>query len=332
MLVRNPFKFTGAGKSLPAHCVTSDVLEKQLGIPPGWSERYSGVKSRYHVTTETGAGMGAAAVREALEMAGITLADVDMLLCGAASFDYPLPNQASAVKKELDPDFKFTFPAVDIDSTCLSFVTAVDFASSLLDGKRFRRIVVVSTEIASKGLNPEQWETATLFGDGAAAVVMEYDPEKKAGLIHAHMKTWSDGFEHTMIRGGGNSFYFKDHAYNRELHSFYMNGKMLLRLAKERIPDFMNDFFRELPVDITGVDYIIPHQASRTGVEIFRKMYAFRDDQLLGNLETHGNCISASIPMTLYDFIKNGTLRPGMTCLLSGTSAGFAIGGILVRL
>ena len=331
--MRPPLKISlsGIGKCLPNNRVLSSDLEHSLGIPVGWSVKYSGVAERRHATTESGAYLGAQALEEAMQDAGISLPDLDLILCGAATYDYPIPNMACLIKQEVAGGQEHHMPAMSLDTTCLGFVSGLDIASSLLDGKRYRRIGLVSVEIASKGLNGRDWETSTLFGDGAGAAILSWEPEGNSEIIKADMKTWSEGVHHAILKGGGNAYHAREHAYDPELYSFHMEGKSLLRLSQKKIPEFMEDFFADLKMDITDVDLVIPHQASKIGLLLFEKMYAFAEGQVFGNLETHGNCIAASIPMSLYDAIRSGRLNRGQSCLLAGTSAGFSIGAVLLR-
>lgn len=326
-----PFKITGFGTYYPENIIESSDLESKYGLPNGWSERYSGVKRRHHVTTETNAFLGARALEKALAKAKIKVDEIDLLISASATYDYPLPNQSSLIKYELSGSENTDFACVDMDATCLSFVAAMDYASRFLDGKRYRHIAIVSSEIASNGLNPDNWETLTLFGDGAAAMILSYNENSRSGAIHFDMKTYAEGAYNTIIRGGGNALFFKDNPYSPELHSFKMEGKKLLRMAKQKIPVFMDAFFENLDGSIEDIDFIIPHQASKMGVWMFEKLYDFKDGQVLRNLESKGNCIAASIPSVLIENIENGTIQQGNTVLLCGTAAGFSIGGILIK-
>lgn len=330
--IMKPFKIIGLGTYYPKNIVKSSDLESKYGLPNGWSERYSGVKVRHHVITETNAFLGARALEKALAKAEMKVDDIDLLISASATYDYPLPNQSSLIKYELTESENTDFACIDMDATCLSFVAAMDYASRFLDGKRYRNIAIVSSEIASKGLNPENWETLTLFGDGAAAMILSFDENAVGGAVHFDMKTYAEGAYNTIIRGGGNALFFKDNPYSPELHSFKMEGKKLLRMAKQKIPVFMNDFFKDLEGTIENVDFIIPHQASKMGVWMFEKLYNFSEGQVLRNLETKGNCIAASIPSVLIENMENGTIQQGHTVLLCGTAAGFSIGGILIKI
>ena len=219
MNIIKSFKILGTGIYLPGKKVRSSELEKKYNIPKGWSEKNSGVKERYHADKISGGEMGARAVENALQNANLSLEDIDLLISTSATFDYPLPNESVIIKSEIKDSEQYHFPAISVDSTCTGFITGIDVAAHLLDGKRYRNIVIVSAEIASKGINPDNWETATLFGDAAVAAIISYDPSGKSGLIKSMSKTYSEGVYQAIIRGGGNRNPIKDFTYDKCLHS-----------------------------------------------------------------------------------------------------------------
>lgn len=324
-------RITGTGKYLPSQVVTSSEMEMKLGLPAGWIERFSGVRERCIASGETNADMAVHALNQALQNAEIGIENIDLLISSSVTFDYILPFQAASILKELSDGRKLNTPAMDINSSCTSFLTAVDMAVSLLDGRKYKNIAIVSSELSSKGLNPEDEEVFTLFGDGAAAAILTWDEDQRSGFVKSMMKTYPEGFYYSIIRGGGNIFHIKYNPYDPKLHSFMMEGRKLLRLAKETIPSYFDEFFMDLDIKIEDVDVIIAHQASKAGLSGFKNMYPGLKGVLFSNLETHGNCIAASIPMCLHDAIETGILKRGASCLLAGTAAGFAIGSILIK-
>jgi 3-oxoacyl-[acyl-carrier-protein] synthase-3 len=330
MITGKPIKILSMGTYFPRQVLSSEI-EKKNDIPRGWAEKYSGVKQRFHVTTETNGFMGARAAESALKKANIKLNEIDMLISAGGTFDYPLPNQASIIKNELTGGREFNFPTIDIDNTCLSFVAALDFVSHLLSEDGMNTVLIVSSETSSKGLNKKNWETVTLFGDAAAAAVVTYAPNTKSLYIKGEQKNYIEGVFDTIIEGGGNAKFFSDYKYDQELHSFKMNGKNLLRLAKKKVPLFMQSFFEKLPLTIHDVPIIIPHQASKMGLSMFKSMFKFKEGQVKETIKTHGNCIAASIPLTLALCIEKGDVKRGDLCLLCGTSAGFSIGAQLIK-
>jgi len=330
MNTEKPIRIIALGKYLPEK-IESSAIEEKYGIPLGWSEKNSGVQSRHQVSFESSSYMGARAIEMALLKANMQIKDIDMIISAAATFDHIIPNQASKIKSELYDSLNSNTSTLDINTTCLSFVSAFEMASRLLDGQQYKNIVIVSSEISSKGLDPDNWETLTLFGDGAVAAILRYDENSDSRFIKGRQRTYSEGVDFTIIKGGGAKFYFKDFPYDQKFHSFTMDGSELLKLAIQKIPEFMESFFEELPISITDVDVLIPHQASKTGLLLFKRMYNFTEIQVKENLKLHGNCIAASIPLVLHDEIESGGVKRGDICFLAGTSAGFSIGGVLIK-
>jgi 3-oxoacyl-[acyl-carrier-protein] synthase III len=330
MKAQRPVKIISSGKYLPK-VKYSHEIELQHNLSSGWSERYSGVKSRHHVTFESNGYMGARAIEAALEKASMELCEIDLIIAAGATFDYPLPSQSSVIKSELKGGNETHIATIDIDSTCLSFVSAFEIAAKMLDGAQYKNIVIVSSEISSKGLNTKNPETLTLFGDGAAAFILTYDDEGSSEFIKGMLKTYSEGINHTIIRGGGNSYFFKDHPYNEKLHSFDMDGIRLLKLAKKRLPEFMNELFNDSQLSYSNIKLIIPHQASKISLYLFNKMFSFEYGIVKENIENHGNCIAASIPLLLNEVIEKNEIKRGDLCMLIGTSAGFSIGAVLFK-
>lgn len=330
MNITKPIKILSLGTYFPEP-ISSEELEKTHQLPSGWAFRYSGVKQRHIATTEHNGIMGARAAEKALEKAGKTLADIDMLISASGTFDYPIPNQASIIKSELKDSHQYNFPAIDIDSTCLSFLTALDFAASILDGKKFKTILIVSSEISSKGTNPDNWETLTLFGDAAAAAIVSYETNSESSYIKNLQHTYSAGVYNTIVEGGGIRHPFRDQSYDKELHSFKMNGKQLLRMAKQKLPVFLEEFFNNTNESLDTIDAIIPHQASKVGLMLLPQLFPISSEKIHTTLETHGNCIAASIPLTLSLAVDSKQINRGDKCLLIGTSAGFSIGATLLH-
>ncbi|MDX1907409.1 MAG: 3-oxoacyl-[acyl-carrier-protein] synthase III C-terminal domain-containing protein [Bacteroidia bacterium] len=332
MNISRHFRIVGTGKYLPRTIVTSEVLELQAGLAPGWGFERSGVRERHFVSTdESCAYMGARALEQALTAAGLVFEDLDLLVNAAGSYDFPIPYQACLIPREMGLT-DAGVPCFDLDATCLSFVTALDVVSTLIAAGRFRRVAIVSAEIASKSLNPSQEETFTLLADGAAAVIVEQaGPADGITVLRSHMETYSQGAGYTMLPGGGNVWHPRDRSLPSDLFTFDMKGKEVLRLAMEKLPAFMATLFEGLPFTIQDLDLVIPHQPSRVGLAFFKRMSGLPDERICSNLEDHGNCISASIPMALHDAWSSGRILPGYKVMIAGTAAGLSLGGIVMQ-
>ena len=210
-------------------------------------------------------------------------------------------------------------------------MTAFEIVAKMLDGKQYKNIILVSSEISSNGLNPSNPETLTLFGDAAAAFVLTFDPSARSGLIKGMTRTYSEGVYQTIIEGGGNKNWFRENPFNESQYTFNMNGRQLLKLTKNNIKGFLDEFFEDIPLSIHDIDIIVPHQASKIGLMLFKQMYPQKSHIVMENLGEYGNCIAASIPLLLHQCIVDKKLNRGNLCLTLGTSAGFSIGASLFR-
>lgn len=328
MNINRKFCIKGVGKYLPKTEVNNSELETQLNLPAGWIYSNIGVKTRHKALDETNSEMGAFALKNALENASISIHDIDCLIGASATFDYLLPNGGALIKNEFHEANELDFPCVDIDTTCTSFVTALDYATLLIATGNYKNIAIVSSEKSLLGLNPDNPETYSLFGDAAAAVIIS-PSQSESKHFRFQQKTFSKEAKSTLIEGGGNNKHPKFFPYNPELYSFKMDGKRLLKLANEELPKFIENFFSQSPIKLEELDWIVPHQASKLGIRMLKKINNNNSANIIDQLENHGNCIAASIPLTLVNGILENKIKEGDSCFLIGTAAGMTISGLI---
>lgn len=326
----NRVKIAGMGKFLPERVVKSEEIEQKMGLEAGWALTNSGVRERHFVTTETCSFMGARALEKALEAANMTYDDLDAIVGASGSFDHPIPYNACLIQREMGQEDSGT-PCWDVDSTCLSFVTAIDVVSYLIQAGKYKNVAIVTSEISSKSINYQKRESATLLGDGAAAAILTRATEEEgAGVIAAEMETYSKGAYHTSVLGGGNAIHPNDENAKPEDFTFNMKGRAILEMSFEKIPSFFSKLMKSAQLSPKQLDLFVPHQASKMGLEMAKQGLGLSDKQFVTNLETHGNCIAASIPMALHDAIAEGRVKRGDKVCLIGTAAGLSLGGVVL--
>ncbi len=315
---------------LPTPVLSSD-LEKKHGLPPGWSEKFNGVEVRHHVSNENVADLGAEAAQQALDNAGLQLNDIDVFITAGASTDQIIPSQAAMTLNKMKGGHTANCEAFHINITCLSFMTAFKLAADMIQFGEINRILIVAAEISSLGIGPENWETLTLFGDGAAAVIVEKSKNHRSGLIKYKHQVFTEGLHAAEIPGGHVNKWIRDYPYDPSIHHFQMDSRQLLRLTLKFLPDFMNEFFESLGTSWAETDWTVPHQASKTGLNMIPKIAKVNPEKVVNILKTTGNCIAASIPMGIHHLISQDKLKSGETLFMCGTSAGFSIGSLLYR-
>lgn len=324
-------KLISMGKYLPERVVPSVEIDRKLSVAPGTSEKASGVRQRRWVRDpieESNSIMAGRAVLAALEKARLKFEDLDALIYASGSQEQSIPCTASLVLRALGKPSART-ATFDVNSTCLSFLTGFDLASSLLETGRFRRLAIVSSEIASIGIDFEHHESAALFGDGAVAAILEKTPASETShVFYANMETHSKGAETCQIAGGGSRLHPKIHwkAGNEKIYLFQMDGRKVFKLVLETLPKFFDRCLEEMKLSLDDFKLIVPHQASGSGMELVRRKLDLPSEKFMDILAENGNMIAASIPLALMTAIEEKRISRGDRVMLLGTSAGMSVG------
>ena len=285
---------------------------------------------RYRISEgESQISLAVSACEKALKNANITINDIDCIVSASAVGIQPIPCTAALIHEKIAKGT--SIPALDINTTCTSFITALDTMSYLVEAGRYERVLIVSCDVASKALNPKQKESFQLFSDGAVAFVIE-KTEKEIGVIDAIQKTWSEGAHSTEIRGGLSNFHPKNYSeMTKEEYMFDMNGKTVLSLSISKIPELMKNFLKNNGMKVSDIDMTVPHQASVAMPLIMQKL-GIEKDKFLDEVKEFGNMVSASVPITLVHGLENGKIKSGNTILLIGTAAGLTTNMMLIKL
>lgn len=285
---------------------------------------------RYRISEgESQISLAVSACEKALKNANITINDIDCIVSASAVGIQPIPCTAALIHEKIAKGT--SIPALDINTTCTSFITALDTMSYLVEAGRYERVLIVSCDVASIALNPKQKESFQLFSDGAAAFVIE-KTQKKIGVIDAIQKTWSEGAHSTEIRGGLSNFHPKNYSeMTKEEYMFDMNGKTVLSLSISKIPELMKNFLKNNGMKVSDIDMTVPHQASVAMPLVMQKL-GIEKDKFLDEVKEFGNMVSASVPITLVHGLENGRIKSGNTILLIGTAAGLTTNMMLIKL
>lgn len=318
-------------KQLPEKRFHSTELEELANVRSGRIEKHTGVAYRHHISgNESVCSLGADALKKALKSAQMPVSSIDLLIFCGASFDYPVPHNAAIIKSYVTDD-SVNFHCFDINSTCLSFLNALDIANLYLETKRYRRIALVCSEVASRALTPQDEMVFGLFGDAAVAMILE---KSESGGYHQHYSNfinYPSGSLLAHVPIGG--------AINRGVNSssddlgyyFKMKGKGIFRLTTKHINNFLTNLEQQTKTNLNDFDYIITHQTSKMGNDFFRKNFNIQQNRVVETLSIYGNCISASIPLGLEKYYNQLEKSPQQNILLFGSGAGVSLGAIVLK-
>lgn len=280
--------------------------------------------------SETQLDMAVKAAKRALVSAKMQIEEMDCIVSASAVMMQPIPCNAALIHEQLAKGSNI--PAMDINSTCTSFVTALDTMSYLIDAGRYRNVLIVSSDIASEGLNDKQAESYELFSDGAAAFVISRTENEKQGVADSIIRTYSEGTHSTEIRGGGTlRSAMKYRPEDRADYCFDMKGKSILSLSAKKLPELFREFEAQSGISFAEVDMIVPHQASKALPFIMDRL-GIPAEKYVNRVSQYGNMVSASIPYVLCALLEEGRLKEGNRVLLCGTAAGLTCNLLLLQL
>lgn len=328
-----PLRILGTGEHVPSTCIESHTLDERWKKAPGWTLKHAGIERRHYAGEgETTSSMGAMAARAALAAAGMEAGELDCIVSACSVMEQAIPCSGALIQRQLGLE-ESGIPSFDVNATCLSFVAALDLLSAAIAVGRYRRVLIVSSEIPSAGLRWGDAETTMLFGDGAAAVVLGGSGETEdAELLGTHFETFSAGADLCQVRSGGTRIRPRiDMAAFLQGACFEMQGRAAYRMAAQRLPRFLERLFERAQVSIEQLRCIIPHQASAKGLAHLEAALKLPSNMLVRVLATRGNQMAASIPVTLHHAITSGRVRRGELMALVGSGAGLSFGGAILR-
>jgi len=321
MIYPCPIKIAGTGICMPEQVMNNGDLEKECGLEPGWCKKELGVISRRWAVSETQSEMGAAAARGAIASAGLDDFDIDLIINASMSFEQKVPDGGPLIQKQLGLEAS-GIPSITIQSGCQSFISAFDLSCSLIMSKRYRNILIVSSEVVSALLDKQNTEAYCLFGDGAGAVVVTPSEEAEGSRVMkivtrtydehiqaVYSKYGLKAFQENINEPGGVALQLDNKLFKKKGIEY---GKSLL---KSLLDGYAAD-------DINAA--ILQHSP-------LRSMKIFNEDKVMNSVSRYGLCGAASYPVTLHEAVKEGRVKRGDLLLMGGIGDGITAGGILIR-
>lgn len=302
-------KILGTGSAMPEKIVTNDDLALQVETNDAWIRERTGIGQRHVSQTETVASLAAEAAQHALENAGVTAEEIDMILLATCSAKYNTPSAACEVQGSIGA---VNAAAVDINAACTGFITALTMADAYLATGLMKHILVIGSETLSQIVDWTDRGTCILFGDGAGAAVVTRDENQP--LVY---KLGADGVK-------------KDALICEKYGKIKMDGKAIYRFATTVVPKCIQETLAKAELEAADVDVFLLHQANLRIIEAVAKKLEQPMEKFPSNLEFTGNTSSASIPMLLDQLHRGEKIKRGDRLLMSGFGAGLTYGACVL--
>jgi 3-oxoacyl-[acyl-carrier-protein] synthase III len=319
---------TGTGSYLPERVLSNFDLEKMVDTSDEWIVTRTGIRTRRIAREgEAASDMGAAAAKQALAMAGVAAADVDMILVATVTPDMPFPNTACFVQNLIGADNAF---CMDLEAACSGFLYGIETARSFMGSGAVRTALVIGSEKLSSVTDWTDRATCVLFGDGAGAAVLQSRPHGR-GIMGSVMG--SDGSLTGLLKlpGGGSRHPASPQTLADRLHYMKMSGNEVFKHAVRCMCDAAQKVLDKCGLTIQDVNWVIPHQAN---MRIIRAIADRLDDsfpKFIVNLDRVGNISSASVPVALDEAVRAGRIRRGDIVLCVAFGGGFTWGATVME-
>lgn len=315
----------GLGKYTPSRLVTNDQLSEIIDTSDEWIYSRTGIKSRYFSKGEDTSYMAAKAGERALKNANISPLDVDLIIVATCTPDMFTPSTACIVQSIIGADNALAF---DISAACSGFIYGLDVAKAMMHSNNYNHALVIGAENFSKSLDWEDRATCVLFGDGAGAALLSKSDD--LGLMNSFCKSDGSKYKCITIEGNNVDSPFVETKTIRD-SKLKMDGGEVFKFATSVIPISINKILEENNLDISDIDYIIPHQANVRIIQYAAKKLNVSMDKFYMNIEEYGNTSGASIPIALTEMHEKGLLKKDSKIILVGFGAGLTYGASLIN-
>ena len=317
-------KITGTGSYLPEKALSNHDLEKIVDTTHQWIHDRTGINKR-HIAAEGQSTVDLAerAARRALEAAGKTAQDIDLIIVATTTPDRVFPSTACLLQKNLD---RHGCTAFDIQAVCTGFVYAMGVADKFIKTGTSKCALVVGAEVLSRMLDWTDRTTCVLFGDGAGAVILE--PSDEPGIMSTHLH--ADGaYEHLLtVPGGVGQGYESLDGSDRFVK---MKGNEVFKVAVNTLGRIVDETLEANNLSKSDIDWLIPHQANIRIIQATAKKLKMSMDHVVVTVDEHGNTSSASVPLALDTAVRDGRIKRGETLMIEAFGGGFTWGSALLK-
>ena len=318
---------TGVGGYVPDYVLTNDELSKMVDTSDEWIMTRIGVKER-RILNEEGLGtsyMARKAVKQLLQKTGVNPDEIDAIFVATTTPDYHFPSTASILCDKLGLKNAFAF---DFQAACCGFLYGLDVAASMVASGKHKKVILVGADKMSSMVDYSDRATCPIFGDGAAAVLIESTTEDY-GIMDSILRTDGKGLPFLHMKAGGSvcppSYFTVDH----KMHYLYQEGRTVFKYAVSNMSEITKTIAENNGLHKDNIDWVIPHQANMRIIDAVASRLEVPQEKVMVNIQRYGNTSAGTLPLCLWDYERQ--LKKGDNLIFTAFGAGFTYGAVYVK-
>ena len=317
------------GKYIPQHLMTNESLSKECNVNAGWIEQRTGIRTRYYLGSKESASiMASLATQRALEQAQIKADEIGLIICCSCSGDYRFPPLACKVQQIIQANRAGAF---DLSAGSAGFVIAMMLGADRLKSEpTLKNILIVTCAAQSPFLDRSNPQTAVLFGDGAASVILSFVPQDY-GIQETEIFSNGEAFDAVRLRGGGSSFPLDKENIGSSLQYIEMDGIAMGKQYMKYQPFMIERVLKKARLSMKDIDLFLFHPPNFRTVKFLVSKLNLSMAKTFTNVETYGNTSDASVALALCDAVEKGLIKRGHRILLSGVGPGVVFAASILR-
>jgi 3-oxoacyl-[acyl-carrier-protein] synthase III len=316
---------TGIEGYIPDYVMTNDELSTIVDTSDEWIRTRTGIRERRIMKDGATSDMGAAAVKKLLEKKGIDPLDIDLVICGTVTPDYPFPSTANVISDKVGMKNAWSF---DLIAACSGFIYGLTVGAQFIETGKHKKVLVIGVDKMTSILDYEDRTTCVIFGDGGGVALLEPN-EEGLGIIDTIMHSDGAGRNYLLQPAGGSAAPASHETVDQRLHFVKQEGKQVFKFAVTNMAEVSAKIMEQNNLTANDVDWLVPHQANLRIIDATAARMGLPPEKVMVNIEKYGNTTAGTLPLCLWDWEKQ--LKKGDNLILSAFGGGFTWGAVYLK-
>ncbi len=320
-------EITGVGMYVPEEVLDNAFFEKIVDTNDEWIKTRTGISERRRLEKGATSDLAAKAAEDLLKSKNISADEIDVIIVATITPDMFFPATACLVQEKIGAKNAWGF---DLSAACSGFLFAFQTGAALVESGTYKKVMVIGADKMSAIVDYSDRNNCILFGDAAAAVLLEPTEDKTIGLQDTILKIDGSGKDSLYIKGGGSLNPASHETVDNKMHYLYQDGKAVFKVAVKGMADISYDIMKKNNLSSDDIAYLVPHQANLRIIDATAQRMGIGKEKVMVNIQKYGNTTAATIPMCLVEYYRDGKIKKGDKLIFAAFGAGFTWGSAYV--